>query len=136
LAARLREYVLDASAIFSLLEGGAAADKVAHLLKQAHARNATLSMSVINWGEVYYSLLRGRGLEQANSTRQAIIRLPIEMFPADLARVESAAALKSSHKLPYADGFAAALAFERDATLVTRDSDFRRLQSTLRILWL
>jgi len=39
-------------------------------------------------------------------------------------------------ELYYADGFAAALAIEYKATLVTRDSDFRKLGHSFPVVWL
>jgi predicted nucleic acid-binding protein len=48
----------------------------------------------------------------------------------------SAADVRVRYKLYYADAFAAALAIERKATLVTRDSDFRCLGHGFPILWL
>jgi predicted nucleic acid-binding protein len=48
----------------------------------------------------------------------------------------SAADVRVRYKLYYADSFAAALAIEKKATLVTGDSDFRRLGHGFPILWL
>jgi len=44
--------------------------------------------------------------------------------------------MRVRYKLYYANAFAAALAFEYKATLVTSDSDFRRLGRGSPILWL
>ena len=41
-----------------------------------------------------------------------------------------------TYKLHYSDSFAAALALEHKATLVTSDSDFRRLGHNFPVLWL
>ena len=62
--------------------------------------------------------------------------LPIEVIAADVQRSCRAAEIKSRHKLYYADSFAAGLALERKATLVTSDSDFRRMGHSFPILWL
>jgi predicted nucleic acid-binding protein len=47
-----------------------------------------------------------------------------------------AADFKSRHKISYADAFAAALAKQRQAELVTGDPEFRTLDSEIRIHWL
>jgi predicted nucleic acid-binding protein len=47
-----------------------------------------------------------------------------------------AAEVKAKYKLYYLDSFAAALAFEHKGTLVTRDSDFRRLGHSFPVVWL
>jgi len=44
--------------------------------------------------------------------------------------------MKTKYKLCYADAFAAAPALEHKATLLTSDSDFRRLGHGFPILWL
>ena len=51
-------------------------------------------------------------------------------------RAFRAAEVKSKYKLYYVDSFAAALAIEHKATLVTSDSDFRRLGHGFPVLWL
>ena len=93
-------------------------------------------MSVVNWGEAFYALGTGCSEEELIATRAAISRLPVQMFDVDLAQAEAAARLKLRYKLGYADAMAAALAQEMNATIVTKDADFQRVQSLLKILWL
>jgi len=52
----------------------------------------------------------------------------------DLTR--QAAELKSKHRMSYAGCFAAALARQRKAELVTGDRDFRQVEGEVKILWL
>ena len=92
-------------------------------------------MSVVNWGEVYYSVWGARGEKAAKAKLQEIAQLPIEIVGVDMELGELAASLKAEHNLPYADCFAAALAQARKATLVTSDKDLERVGSTLRIIW-
>ncbi len=47
-----------------------------------------------------------------------------------------AAEIKARYKLYYVDSVAAALALEHKASLVTSDSDFRRLGIAVPLLWL
>jgi predicted nucleic acid-binding protein len=46
-----------------------------------------------------------------------------------------AAEFKASFNLPYVDGFAAALALNRKASLATSDKDFAHVEKNLDILW-
>jgi predicted nucleic acid-binding protein len=85
---------------------------------------------------VYGKLLRDRGPDQALIAVQAVSPLPIEVLDATPQRACKAADAKVKHKLYYADGFAAALAIEHKAALVTSDSDFRRLGRGFPIVWL
>lgn len=132
----MKTFVLDASALFAFLQSTPASPKVNEILKQAHRGNARILMSAINYGEVYGSILRERGLSQALTLIYAINPLPIEVLDGTPLRAIQAADVKAKYKLYYADSFAAALAIEHKATLVTSDSDFRKLGSRFPIVWL
>ena len=69
-------------------------------------------------------------------TMNAVGSLPINILDATLRRSVQAADIKNQYKLYYADSFAAALAMEHKATLVTSDSDFRKLGHSSPVLWL
>jgi predicted nucleic acid-binding protein len=58
------------------------------------------------------------------------------MLDATPQRALRAADLKTKYKLYYVDSFAAALAIEHKATLVTGDSDFRKLGHAFPVVWL
>jgi predicted nucleic acid-binding protein len=51
-------------------------------------------------------------------------------------RAFRAAELKTTYQLYYVDAFAAALTMEAKATLITSDSDFRKLGHSFNVLWL
>ena len=130
----MKTYVLDSSALMTFFEDRPGADKVEELLAEAADAKRTLAMSVVNWGEVYYSIWRARGEKAAAAKLQEIAQLPIQVFDVDMELANLAASLKAEHNLPYADCFAAALAQARKATLVTSDSDFKRVGTALKIL--
>jgi predicted nucleic acid-binding protein len=132
----MKTYVFDASALFAFLRDRPGAAKVDQLLKEATRGHTKLLMSAVNYGEVYGTILRDHGPEQALATKYAVSPLPIEMFDATPQRAFRAAEVKVKHKLYYADSFAAALAMEYEATLVTSDSDFRKLGHGFPIVWL
>jgi predicted nucleic acid-binding protein len=62
--------------------------------------------------------------------------LPIEILDVTPQRALGAADVKVNYKLYYVDSFAAALAIEHKARLVTSDSDFRKLGHNLSVIWL
>ena len=132
----MKAYVLDASALFAFLENRPAASKVNELLKEAARGQAEISMSAVNYGEVYASILREHGPDRATTAMNAIHPLPIRLLDATPQRAFRAAEVKSRYKLYYVDSFAAALAIEGKATLVTGDADFRRLGHSFPMLWL
>ncbi len=127
-----RRYVLDANALISFFENrvGAAA-RVRHLMEDALRNELPILVSAVNWGEVFYIVWRLRGEVQAFAAESKLRQLPIAVIPADLDRATRAAALKQRHNLGYADAFAAELAIERGAWLVTADPEFLKLRKAL-----
>jgi predicted nucleic acid-binding protein len=131
----LKTYVLDARALMTFFEDRAGAQKVEELLAKAAETKHPLLMSVVNWGEVYYSVWRARGEKAAREKLKEIAQLPIEIVGVDMELGRLAATLKAEHNLPYADCFAGAIAQTRRATLVTSDKDFERLGGLVRTVW-
>jgi len=129
-------YVLDASALVAYFLDRPGAVKVEELLKTASRRRSNIFMSAVNLGEAYGFILRTEGVEQARAMASTLPPLPIIFIEATVQRCCHAAEIKNAYKLYYADAFAAALALENKATLVTSDSDFRRLGHNFPILWL
>lgn len=129
-------YVLDTSAMWIFLQRKASAARVLELLTETSRGRAATLMSAVNFGELYGLVLRGEGSDRAQAMISAIQPLPIRFIEATVQRCCHAAEIKNTYKLYYADSFAAALALEHKATLVTSDSDFRRLGHNFPILWL
>jgi predicted nucleic acid-binding protein len=96
----------------------------------------TLFMSVVNWGEIYYSVMRGVSPEMAEQKAREIAAMPIEIVAADLHQTHQAAIYKATHKMSYADCFAAALAKIKNSELLTGDPEFKALEKEIKINWL
>ena len=111
------------------------AANVEELLARAAERKCKLLMSVVNWGEVYYSVWRAKGPGVARKVLAEIAQLPIDLVDAGYELTKLAAELHADHKLPYVDGFAAALALHRKASLATSDKDFAQVAKKIDILW-
>ncbi len=111
------------------------AEKVEELIARAVEGKSELLMSVVNWGEVYYSVWRAKGPGVARKVLADIAQLPIEIVDADPELTHAAAELRAQHKLPYIDCFAAALAADRKASLATSDKDFTHVEKNIAILW-
>jgi predicted nucleic acid-binding protein len=127
--------VLDASALMDFLEDRPGAQTVEDLIASAAQGQSELLMSVVNWGEVYYSVHRAQGSATAQKVIAEIAQLPIDLIPATYELTKQAAEFHARHKLPYADCFAAALATARQALLATSDKHFARAAPHLRLLW-
>ena len=132
----MSRFVFDSSAVITLFENRGGADKVADLLRQAGDGKSVLLMSVVNWGEAYYSVWNTNGPGLARKVIDDLAQLPVKVISVDMQLTRLAAELKAEQKLPYADCFAASLAMQRHATLVTADSDFSRLKKKLPVILL
>jgi len=132
--------VVDAHALMVLFNDEPGADEVEKILLKAESGNPRLLMSVINWGEIYYSIMRGASQEIADSKAHEIAGMRIELVPVDtrdLELIRQAAVFKATNKMSYADCFAAALAKTTNAELVTGDRDFKAVENDLKkIRWL
>jgi len=130
--------VLDSWALIAFFEDEPAAEQVEKLLAQAAADKHKLLLSVVNWGEIYYNTMREVSQEVAEQKAQEIAALPIDIVGVgdDLAMARQAAIFKATHKLAYADCFAAALAKSRNAELLTGDPEFKALEKEIKINWL
>jgi predicted nucleic acid-binding protein len=130
----MRRYVLDANALIGFFEGReTASGKVRHLLSEAFRLELPLLISAVNWGEVFYMEWRYHGETKAREVESYLHRLPIAVIAVDLDRATRAATLKQKHNLGYADSFAAELAIERGAWLVTADPEFTKLGKVLSV---
>jgi len=132
----MKTYVFDASALFAFARSKPGAPKVSEILKEARRGHAKVLMSAVNYGEVYGRILRDFGPETALAAVLTVNPLPVEMLDVTPQRALRAADLKAKYKLYYVDSFAAALAIEHKATLVTSDSDFRKLDHAFPVIWL
>jgi predicted nucleic acid-binding protein len=131
----MKRIVLDASAVITFSANRSGAEKVEQLIQLAFDGKRELLMCVINWGEVYYSVWRDQGPGLARHLLAQIAHLPIHLVPADIELTRQAAEFKANFNLPYVDGFAAALALARKASLATSDRDFASVEKKLDILW-
>jgi predicted nucleic acid-binding protein len=132
----LKSYVFDAGALLALLQDKSDAAKVEQLLIEAQRGHARILMSSLNYGEVYGTILREHGQLRASQAVGTVRPMPIEIHDVTLQRAFHATEVKAKYKLYYVDAFAAALALEHTATLVTSDTDFRRLGHSFPVLWL
>jgi len=123
-----RRYVLDANALIGFFEDRRIiAAKVRYLLGEALRLDRPLFMSAINWGEVFYVVSRRLGEAKAHEADSKLQQLPITVIGVDRERATRAASLKQKYGVGYADAFAAELAIEQSAWLVTADPEFEKI---------
>jgi ribonuclease VapC len=128
--------VLDSHALLALLRNEPAADKVEHLLTVAANREQPVLMTEVNYAEVQYIVRRKDGDAAWAKIASDLHAAPIEFYPADRTLSDLAADFKARFSMSLADAFAAALAKEKKAELVTGDPEFKALDKEIKVHWL
>jgi predicted nucleic acid-binding protein len=129
----VKQYVLDANAVYRYLTKGPGIETLDRVFAQAQRSEAAVAISVINRGEALYVLAKRVGMLAAIETFRTLAHF-IESVEVSEQLATEAATLKFSYKLGYADCFAAILAIRRSATLVTADPDFAKLGKLVKVL--
>jgi predicted nucleic acid-binding protein len=106
------------------------------LFHKASEADRPIYISAVNWAEVLYKMERKHGKAGYETARQFERTTPLETVPVDRDLAESAALLKNEYDLGLADAFAAALAKNKKAELVTADHDFKSVEKEFKIIWL
>lgn len=128
--------VIDAHGLLVFLEKEAGYEKVAQSFVAAVERDKYLLMTSVNFGEVYYIVLRECGSEKAHEIEKIIRTLPIEIVDVDMQLAREAARFKAAHKISYADCFAAALAKIHKGEVITGDKEFKLLENEVKVAWI
>jgi len=135
MAKKAKAYVLDTWAVIAYLEDEPSAPQIADLIASAHEEEIPVYMTVVNVGEVWYTIAREVSEEDANSSIKELRDLRIQIVDADWELTQEAARFKSQHKMSYADCYAAALAKTKKGDLVTGDKEFNALGNEIKIQW-
>ncbi len=135
MAKKAKAYVLDTWAVIAYLEDEPSGEQVEDLIATAHEEQIPIYMSVVNVGEVWYTMAREISEEEANASVKSLRDLRIQFENADWELTQEAARFKSQNKMSYADAFAAALAKIKKADLVTGDNEFKPLDGEIKISW-
>lgn len=136
MAKKAKAYVLDTWAVIAYLEDEPSGEQVEDLIATAHEEQIPIYMSVVNVGEVWYTMAREISEEEANASVKSLRDLRIQFENADWELTQEAARFKSQYKMSYADAFAAALAKIMKADLVTGDNEFKPLDGEIKIAWI
>lgn len=128
--------VLDSWALIAFFEDEPAAEAVEKILEQAAAERHKLLISVVNWGEVYYNIMREVSQAAAEEKIKEIAAMPVEVVSADAELTRHAAIFKAAKKMSYADCFGAALAKIKNAEFITGDPEFKEIEKEIKIHWL
>jgi len=128
--------ILDAHGLLVFLEKEAGFEKIETALVEAAEKDSPLLMASVNYGEVYYIVLRECGTKKVSEIENLIKTLPIEIVDVDILLAREAGRLKAGYKMSYADCFAAALAKLRKAEVLTGDKEFKAVEHEVKIAWI
>ena len=128
--------VLDSFALIAYFRDESGAKTMEDLLVAAGKRDNPLQMTDVNYAEVKYSILKKDGANAWAEAEKILQGLPIDFISTDRTLADSAADFKARFRISLADAFAAALAKEKKAELVTGDPEFKSLEKEIKIVWL
>ena len=130
------EKVLDSWALLCYLEQEPGFEKMIELFEKAVESSKPILMCIVNWGEVYYQVVRRFGEAKAQEIEQLIQTLPIILVEANKELTREAARIKATKRMAYADCFAVALARLNKAELYTGDPEFKVVEKDIKVVWL
>jgi ribonuclease VapC len=128
--------LLDSYALLAYLKREDKYQQVIELLKSSSEDNF-LIMNEINIGESYYIIARERNSEQAEYFATTILpNLPIYIISNSFDQIIEASRIKAKYPISYGDCFAVATAIRENATIVTGDPEFKKVDKLVEIEWL
>ena len=132
----MKGFILDSYALIAYMEDEPGAMKVVRLLDKAEKRELSVVMSIVNWGEVYYSIFRAKGEVKAEESLLIIEQLPLKIIEEDRRIMYEVAKLKANYSIALGDCFAAAVALKMNFPVVTGDKEFKKLKGKVKIEWI
>ena len=122
-------YLLDTSALLTLLEDEGGADRVQFVLKQSAVLICAVSLL-----ELRYLTLRERDQAEADVRHALLRRSGAEiLWELDEPTILRAAVFKADHSISLADALIAASAYRRGAILLHKDPEFDALKDQIKM---
>lgn len=124
-----KRYVLDTSALFTLIEEEAGVDRVEEIVSTENAYLPSLALL-----EVHYVTRQERGQGEADRRYALLKKLPCEIvWQVDEPTLLTASLFKAAHRLSLADALIAAIAHRHDAVLIHKDPEYSALADEIEL---
>ena len=123
----MKRFLLDTSALLTLRDDEAGADRVAEVLGLASSGKAKCFGCFITLMEVYYRVWRDEDKAAGQLAYQQCLALPIEWLSNSEPLLAKSAEYKALYPLSIADAWIAACAAEQGAVLLHKDPEFKPL---------
>lgn len=130
----MKRFLLDTSALLTLRDDEAGADRVAEVLGLAVKGKTKCYGCFITLMEVLYRVWRDEGQASGQLAYQQCLALPIEWLKSTDSLLVKAGEYKALYPLSIADAWIAACAFEQGAVLLHKDPEFKVLPVTQELL--
>ncbi len=127
--AKHKRYVLDTSAVIAQLANESGAAKISQIKSSAFLPFIALS-------ELYYIMWNKKGKPEADRFYGIVKSWQIPVLLPNERIILNAGRFKAIYKMGIADSYIAAFALDINAYLVTKDTDYRRLEKEISIYWL
>ncbi len=131
-----RPLVLDSWAVLAHFQGDSAGAPVADLISRALRHGQPAAISVVSVGEVWHAVALAASVAEADDALTEMRRWGMEFVDVDWLLTRSAIGFRLKANLSFADAYAAALAFRRQASLLTGSPVFKPLEDEIKIAWL
>ena len=128
--------VFDSNALLKFFQHESGGTTVERLLRVAQRRRWVKYLCAINLGEIIYVTKRQFGDQQKIEILAHIHRLNFTILPVPNELIYQAAEYKAEYSISYADCFILACAVENSATIVTGDTEFRKVGHIVKIHWI
>ena len=131
----MKNYLFDAFPLLCWLQEEPGYELVDNLLTEAETGKSSISMHIINLGEVFYRLCRVSSMKRGEEILEKIRLLPIRILSISDEEVMAAAKIKAQYPISYADAFAVAKALQSGAMVVTGDPEYKKVSKIVEIFW-
>ena len=130
-----RPQVFDSHALLKLFQKEAGYEKVVRVFEESIRRKRTKYINAMNLGEIVYATKREFGDQKKLEVLANIERLNLTVLPVPNSLIFQAAEYKAEYSISYADCFVFASALEHEATIVTGDPEFKKVEHLVDIIW-
>lgn len=131
-----RSYLFDSHSLLTLFQQQDGHEKVVALLHRVRKDRLAKFISVINLGEIIYTVKRRFGNGYKLAAIAKIQQLNFDVLPASSELILAAAELKGERALSFADCIAAITAKNQGAAVVTGDPEFKEVEDLVEIHWI
>lgn len=132
----MKKIVFDSHALLKFSQDEQGADEIEKILVLSQKGKIESFINLINLGEVYYIMIRRVGLEAAKRYLESFYQLTIKVIMPSEELIFSASEIKAKYAISYSDCFVAATALKYDASVITGDPEFKKIEDLIRIEWI